>query len=339
MSKISYSIIIPVRKIGDFITKENLPSFEKLSLINFEVILLPNSKSSIDKILLEKYRWLKIIATHKITRPAQKRNIGAEKSEGEILAFIDDDAYTSPKWLTKANEIFKNNKIDAVCGPGVLPPNTNLWEKTFDQILNSNLGSGGFTYRFTKQKARYVDDFPSMNFLIRKKIFLGLGGFDNDYWPGEDSKLCEMLVYKNRGLIFYHPDVFIYHHRRNNLRDFLRQHSQYGFHRGAFYSHGDKNSKSIVYFIPSIFILYLICIAVFTGLNQFNFNIFYYISLLPLIFYFVAILINSSIATIKSKNVWIGILSIGVMFFMHLVYGLYFLKGVFVGWHKKESIY
>ena len=66
-------------------------------------------------------------------------------------------------------------------------------EKIFDSILTSKFGSGSFTYRFQKEKTRCVDDYPLMNFIIRKDMYEKFGGL-LDYWPGEDSKLCEKII-------------------------------------------------------------------------------------------------------------------------------------------------
>src|SRR3989344_295747 len=174
------SVIIPVKSINDYITKENLPAHEKMSYDNFEVIVLPNNAPSQDTKLINKYPWLKIIATGKITRPAQKRNIGAAAAGGDILAFIDDDAYPSRNWLTQAVAIFNKEKVAAVCGPGMLPRNAQLWETVFDQILRTWIGSGGFSYRFVPQTRRFVDDYPAMNFLVKKEVFEKVGGFNGD---------------------------------------------------------------------------------------------------------------------------------------------------------------
>ena len=48
-------------------------------------------------------------------------------------------------------------------------------------------------HRFTPLKKRFVIDYPSMNFFIRKTTFEKVGGFNSDYWPGEDSKLAMTL--------------------------------------------------------------------------------------------------------------------------------------------------
>ena len=42
-----------------------------------------------------------------------------------------------------------------------------------------------------------MDDWPSVNFIISKKFFEDLKGFDEIYWPGEDSKLCDQWAFHN----------------------------------------------------------------------------------------------------------------------------------------------
>ncbi|MDO8609168.1 MAG: glycosyltransferase [bacterium] len=342
MQKPLISVIIPVRNLSDFLINENLPAMSKQSYKNFEVIVLPNEKNEMDKDLLSKYSWLKIIPTHKITRPALKRDRGVEFAKGNIIAFIDDDAYPSRDWIKNALQIFDNKKVIAVCGPGLLPTQTNTWEKIFDEVLISKIGSGNYTYRFVKGKPQFVDDYPSMNFFIQKNIFTKLGGFDNNYWPGEDSKLCEDIVYKEKGKIFYDPNVTVFHHRRTELKGFLKQHANYGFHRGAFFAHGDNNSRRLVYFIPTLFIIYLIfslsSIFVFY-LTDILLPQFLLLISLPLFLYILlmlSLLLNSFKNT---KNIFISILTPVVLFLTHLVYGTMFIKGILKGILNKEKIY
>ncbi len=332
------SVIIPVKEPTRFLLTENLPAMQKQTFKRFEVIVLPDNAEK-TPLLQKKYAWLRIIPTGKITRPAEKRDIGVKKAKGEIIAFIDDDAYPSPDWLKKAVDLFKKKDDDvvAVCGPGILPDHTNFWEKVFNEILKTWIGSGTFTYRFIQQKTRFVDDYPSMNFLVYKKEFLAVGGFDSEYWPGEDSKLCEDLVYKNHKKILYSPAVITFHHRRKSLSGFLLQHANYGFHRGAFFSHGDKNSRRLSYLVPTVFVLYLLlvlCVFSFHILNT-KYLIFYAPLLVYLLLGFTLI-----IQTFRNtKNLLVTFLTFPVLFFMHLIYGILFVKGFITGLLKKEKIY
>jgi len=330
--KINTSIIIPVRNINDYIRHENLPAFAKQSYRNFEVIVLPNKLQKEDRTLLTHYPFLRIIPTGTITRPALKRDIGVKNASGNIVAFIDDDAYPKSNWLKNAHDIFTKENISCICGPGVLPVHANIWEKIFDEILVSPIGSGGYGYRFTQKKARFVDDYPSMNFLIKKKLFQHVGGFNNNFWPGEDSKLCNDIVYKEHEKILYSPTVVIYHHRRNSLVPYLRQHMQYGYHRGAFIAVGDKNSLKINYFLPLLFLLYCISLPLFL---PFLTTLF----LIPLFTYILLSLTIALKAFFKYKDIFFVIAIPTVLFLTHVLYGYSFLKGLVVGFIKKDKIY
>ena len=126
--------------------------------------------------------------------PADKRDQGARESKGTILAFIDDDAYPDGQWLRKAVEVFADPQVAAVGGPGVTPPEDGFLARASGWISSSYLGGGVQRYRFIPEKARWVDDYPSMNFLVRRSAFEEAGGFGTHFFPGEDTKLCLAIV-------------------------------------------------------------------------------------------------------------------------------------------------
>ncbi len=328
------SVIIPVRELSYYLIFENLPAFVNQTYKKFEVIVLPNIHSQYDLTLLRQYKWLKIIPTGKITKPAEKRNIGVQKAIGDIVAFIDDDAYPDRFWLERATKSFQKN-IAAICGPGILPQSSSNWEKVFDEVLKTWIGSGGFSYRFRKEPSRSVDDYPSMNFFIQKSIFNELGGFKENYWPGEDSKLCEEIVYRKHMKIFYYPQIVTFHHRRSNLRSYLQQHANYGFHRGAFFAHGDTNSRRISYLVPAFFVLYLVGICIYLIF----FKALYSIFLLPLLIYTIAQLYLFMHSLIDTSSFKIAFGACITLFSTHVIYGIMFIRGFFKGIVAKKNIY
>lgn len=337
------SVIIPTRTVNDYIIRENLPAFTFQTYTNFEVLIMPNDPDTFDQDLMNHYPWLKIISTGKATRPAEKRDIGVKHAKGNIVAFIDDDGYPSQNWLERAIETFNQKapttSISAVCGPGILPPHAKYWERVFDAVLKTWIGSGGYSYRFNQEPRRLVDDFPSMNFLVKKNIFQKIGGFNSDYWPGEDSKLCEDIVYKEHGTIVYNPEVLVYHHRRNSLSAYLKQHGNYGFHRGAFFAHGDKNSRRFGYLIPSMFVLYVILLLGILTVIPTQTKEYSAIMLVPLKIYilFEAYLFLKTL--FLQKNFTIAAGATIVLFLTHGWYGVSFIKGFFAGLTKKKNIY
>lgn len=319
--KPEFSIIIPVKKINDHLRKETIPALLKQTYKNFEIIILPDKKTK------EKFVKTRIVPTWSKTGPADKRDIGAKKAKGEILAFLDDDSYPDKNWLKEAIRVFgENKKITGVCGPSLTPPHNNLCEKASGYVWSTWLGSGGAgTYRCAIGQRREVDDFPTVNLLIRKKDFWQIGGFDSHFWPGEDTKLCLDLTKKLKKKIIYDPKPLVYHHRREVFGPHLKQISRYAIHRGHFARILPGTSFRIGYFIPTFFSLGLIFgLFLFFAHPVFK---FFYLGSLSL--YLVLILVTAFQVYLKEKNIKLALLIIPSIFITHIVYGFLFIKGFF----------
>lgn len=221
---------------------------------NFEVLFLP------DRLLVRpevRYRF-RILATGGV-RPARKRNQGALAAEGDILAFIDDDAYPRPDWLANAAARLSGpDPIDALGGPGLTPPDDPPAAQLSGAVLASPLVSGNFRYRYFIQGAlRRVEDFPSCNLFVRKAAFDAIRGFREDFWPGEDTLLCADLQRAGHTL-WYDPRVVVWHHRRPLFGPHLRQIGRYALHRGYFARRVGLNSRRLSYLLPTLFLLGLV---------------------------------------------------------------------------------
>jgi cellulose synthase/poly-beta-1,6-N-acetylglucosamine synthase-like glycosyltransferase len=187
-------------------------------------------------------------------KPCAKRDMGIKQAKGEFVAFIDSDAYPKEDWLTEALKTFEiSENIHAVCGPGVLPPNSSLMEQASDWVLRCL----PYNYRVLPKKARIVKDFPSFNLIVRKSVLDKIGGFGCDYLTGEDTLLCQKII-DNGGVILYNPKVVVYHHRRPLFKPFLKQIATYGWHRGHFFRRGYGDSRKLVYLLPSLFLIGLV---------------------------------------------------------------------------------
>ncbi len=199
---------------------------------------------------------VKIIPTGKIN-PAAKRDIGAEAARGEILAFLDDDAYPSNNWLLNAVRNFADPEVAAVGGPAITPESDGLLQQAGGIVYISWLVSGPYVYRYMPKSFRYVEDYPTCNFLVRRQDFQQAGGFDTKFWPGEDTFFCLKLVKQLERKIVYDPDVEVYHHRRALFEGHLRQIRNYARHRGYFAKRFPETSCKPAYFVPSLFVLTL----------------------------------------------------------------------------------
>ena len=238
---------------GSWMLDECLAALAKQTYRNFEVIVLPDGelKREVED------RNIRFIATGKV-RPAEKRNLGIREAKGEIVAFIDDDAYPDQHWLEYAVKYFGEPSIGAVGGPGVTPPGDKSLAKIGGRVYDNILVSGNYRYRYKAGGVRMdVEDYPSCNLFVRKDLMERFGGYRTDFWPGEDTLLCKDIL-DNWKRIVYDPWVVVYHHRRPLFGAHLRQLGRYGFHRGYFCKRFPSNSLRLSYFVPTAFVFYAV---------------------------------------------------------------------------------
>ncbi|MHB8291952.1 MAG: glycosyltransferase [bacterium] len=308
---------MPLSDINNYLL-ETLDHIFKMDFKNFEVIILPD-----DKIALN-YPNTIIIPTGKIS-PAKKRDIGAEYSKGDILAFIDDDAYPDKNWLTNALPYFKDENVGAIGGPAITPKNDGFWQKVSGGVFLTKLGGGNPERYYPTGSVKEVDDWPSVNLLIKKDVFDKVKGFNSEYWPGEDTKLCLDVINEGEKII-YAPNVIVYHHRRQGLLKHLKQIGNYGLHRGYFAKRYPKNSFKLYYFFPTFLVFYFILFLMFAitdknSLLPFSVGLLIYISALCYAFFDV----NK-----KVKNFKISLFSVYYIFLTHIWYGIRFFYGFFI---------
>lgn len=308
------SIIIPVNRINDYI-RESIPHILELDYDDYEIIIFSDCEES------EAFPRTRVISTGKVS-PAIKRDKAIEYAKGELLAFIDDDAYPMKDWLRRAVRHFENPIIGAVGGPNITPPNDTISQRASGLMFSTRIGSGNMSYRYVPGKKKmFVDDFPTVNLIVRRNVFEDIGGFDNAYWPGEDTKLCLDIIESGKKIL-YDPRVVVYHHRRRLFRPHLRQVYQYAKHRGHFAKKLPRTSLRLIYFLPSIFVC-----SVILGIGLIFFdNLLMKAYFLALSTYFMVVTIDT---TWRKERLDVKLLAIIAIFSTHMVYGLGFIVGIF----------
>jgi len=268
---------------------------------------------------------LTILPTGKV-RPAEKRNIGIREAKGDLVAFIDDDAYPDANWLEYAVKYFGDESIGAVGGPGVTPPGDGFLARAGGRVYDSLLVSGNYRYRYKAGGVRRdVDDYPSCNLIVRTGILKKIGGYRTDFWPGEDTLLCKDIIDSGERIV-YDPWVVVFHHRRALFGPHLRQLGRYAFHRGYFAKRYPSNSLHLAYFVPSAFVVYLLlwlpvsCISVHGPLAECAQMLFLAV---PLSLY-AALVVATSFAT--NPLMW-ALTAAGIVA-SHICYGVRFVQGL-----------
>jgi len=308
------SVIIPY-KVFDAQTKKCFEHCFNQSEKDFEIIALPDMKTTEpenDKI--------KIVETGPV-KPSRKRNLAIKKTQGEILAFIDDDAYPIKDWLRVALTYFKGDDIGGIGGPNLTPKDNSIGQKVSGHIFASPIASGAFALRY---QARYkfrkglpVKEMPSCNLLVRKEYALKVNGFDETLLTGEDAKFC-FGIRKLGKKILYIPGAIVYHDRRHLWRPHLRQVWNYGRDK-SWVIKEDFSFDKLYYFIPFLFVVFLVIGTILSLFSPMIAKMF-----LGLITIYLAIIIITSLVTnfILSPLIFVAII------LTHLIYGIGFFYGL-----------
>ena len=314
---IKFSIIIPVKTINDYV-RETVPHIQTLTRTDWELIILPNEQ--------DQNEWddvrITVVASGRVG-PATKRDIAAGFAKGDILVFLDDDSYPEPDLLDVANLYFKDQTVVALGGPAMTPHQDSFWQRVSGSVFLSKL-SGGAPERYVPVgQVRPVDDWPSVNLMVRKQAFLDIGGFNSPYWPGEDTKLCLDLIKKTGNRILYIPQLMVWHHRRSGLAAHLKQVGGYGLHRGYFAKHYPETSRKPLYFAPSAFVLFALASSFVTdswpGMAWFFLTgwIVYGLALLKVCF-----------DMLKYESITVTLVGLVYTVATHLWYGTRFIQGL-----------
>jgi cellulose synthase/poly-beta-1,6-N-acetylglucosamine synthase-like glycosyltransferase len=309
-SKSLVSIIIPCKDVDGY-TRECIEYCRRLDYPNFEIILLPDYPT-------EAIDGVRVIATG-LVAPGVKRNMGVKSSSGEFCAFIDNDAYPQSDWLTNAVKCFENPEVGGVGGPGLTPNEDCSMQKAGGYVLSSFM-VGSLSSRYKTKGCFESDDIHSCNFIARKAVVEEAGGWNEKYWPGEDTLMCLAIKRLGKKLV-ESSDVVVYHHRRPLFSPHLKQVSRFGEHRGFFAKKFPENSAKLTYFFPSLLVFSLLVGVV---LSLF-FPFFAYVVLFGVAVYLVSSLIAAALQVKSVKlllSVWLGIIV------THLVYGSFFLLGL-----------
>lgn len=334
-------IVVDYKKNNPYLV-ECLDAIQKQTYKNFEIILVCDYKVDLD------YPRLRQKSYGHYVGPAEKRDEGAKMAKGEILAFIDDDAFPTVNWLEKLVPNFKSINIAGVGGPGITPPGVSWQEEASGWASASPIGAAPYIYRFIPRRKKYIDDFPSMNLAVRKSDFLKIGGFDSNFWPGEDTKLCLDLTHKLGKNILYDPEVIVFHHRRPIWKAHLKQNGNFGLHRGFFARILPETSLKPIYFLPSLLLLGLVFVitslllrgylrgyepwlSIFVSLRTvglYSFSLYFFVLFLNSLWIYSIITGSETTRHIHSMRALLqATLSVPVIFITHLWYGARFLQG------------
>lgn len=176
-----------------------------------EIIVVDSSTDNKTRDLLMKFRSEKVKVVMAQAGPGTARNIGVKNSTGELLAFIDSDAYPDPDW---AENIIKAHADGCMVGGGSISVpdfqrNKAIPLAQFFLQYNEYMATG---------KTRIKRFVPSVTMFCDRRLFEKFGGFPA-IRAAEDVLFC--LTVSKEEPIWFVPDIRVHHIFREDIPSFL----------------------------------------------------------------------------------------------------------------------
>lgn len=135
--------------------------------------------------------------------PAAARNLGVEKTSGDIVLFTDADCEPAPDWIAEMVHPFSDSVVAGVKGA----------YRTRQQGVVARLAQWEFQERYDRLR-RYntIDFIDSYAAAFRTQVFRRIGGFDPAFHKAnnEDVDLSYRLAGAGYKLVF-NPQAIVYH--------------------------------------------------------------------------------------------------------------------------------
>lgn len=244
-NKIFISVIVPALNEEKVIGR----CLEALSRIfcnryTFEVIVVDNGSRDRTVETVRRFDalpFVKIISLEGVHISAL-RNRGAVEARGNILAFLDADCLAPPDWLTNAIRIFENCD-DGIIGAHYQIPDDATW-----------VGRVWFQDRLS-QKVGAVSYVPSGDLLIRRDLFIQVGGFDESIQTNEDFELCQRVIREGWPVRAY-PELQVVHlGTPRTLLGFFRKQRWHGTHVFTVFLRDPEKRRNLIPVLLSIYTL------------------------------------------------------------------------------------
>lgn len=195
-----------------------LNSLLTLDYPDYEVILVDDGSTDNTRAIVA--RFPAVNAIHQTNQGLSiARNVGLAAATGSIIAYTDSDCFADPYWLTHLVYPLVHSTAAGVGGPNLTPDDGWLAACVAAapgqpcQVLESDV---------------IAEHVPGCNMAFQRQALEDIGGFDARYIKaGDDVDLCWRLRDAGHTITFA-PGAFVWHHRRQDPKAFLRQQAGYG---------------------------------------------------------------------------------------------------------------
>lgn len=198
-----------------------LRSMRRLNYPRFEIIVVngPSTDGAMD--VLRAFSDFIRVGTCADHNLSVSRNVGIEMAQGDLVAFIDDDAVADENWLNDAAAGFTSDDVGGVGGLIFDYTGYNLQHRyTYcDRLGNAYFDRTEPASEFSYPGCLRFPHLLGCNSIFRRRALLEIGGFDEEFdYFLDETDVC-LRITDAGYLLKQLPNAFVYH---RNLPSHLR---------------------------------------------------------------------------------------------------------------------
>ena len=217
------SIIIPV-----FNEASNIPallrSLERATRksLQTEILFIDNGSTDGSQTLLEASKT-KIMRVLSETQRgfAEPLNRGVKEARGELLLFLDADAFPDSRWVSAMEKALSSSDIVVGQTESLLPTDPSNYGKLAAKLFH------GHSERTAQARGHALPWGPTCNLGVRKALFDETGLFSSEATSAFDIDWCWRALLKGAQIAFC-KEAKVEHLRRNERYALLQQFERYG---------------------------------------------------------------------------------------------------------------
>ncbi|MFA5961407.1 MAG: glycosyltransferase family 2 protein [Parcubacteria group bacterium] len=243
------SIIIVNYKSRAYLEKCLISIFAKIDAgIDFEVIVVNNDAEQEIVALTEAFPKVRVMQNQKNSGFGSANNFGAKEAKGEVLFFLNPDTEVSSGKISSVLEEFSKDVDLGILGAKLINPDSTVqkWiaggEVSLWRIIGNNFCMIRDKKYWQSSEETSVAWVAGTAMFARKKLFLELGGFDEQFFMYfEDTDLCRRMRLFGKNVLYF-PAFSVLHHGGKSFSEknkqkkayYLSQERYFKKHRGNF---------------------------------------------------------------------------------------------------------
>jgi glycosyltransferase involved in cell wall biosynthesis len=216
-----FSVVICTYNRADYL-KKALEGLRRQTYSGFEVVVVNGPSTDGTQAILNEYANDIRIGCCPEKNVSASRNVAIDMAQGEILAFIDDDAVADPKWLEELRAAYTNVTLAAAGGP-VFDGSTGKLAWNICVCTRAGEASAGddFLEDYIQPGADPFFYLAGTNMSFKRAALLTMGGFNEALgaYGYDDVDICRRLIDAGKAIEFVRNALVYHYPAASVLRD------------------------------------------------------------------------------------------------------------------------